>query len=130
MSESTSFVDHYAVLGVAANAEPAAIKRAFLHLASEHHPDVGGSTEVMQQLTAAYRTLMSETGRKAYDLLHDFHVGHATVKYHESGAGSRETSVDDLSDDEIDSFLDELYREYAYQQKPKKSLLTKLKNFL
>ena len=130
MSESTSFVDYYELLGVAANTEPAEIKRAFLRLAGEHHPDVGGSTEVMQQLTAAYRTLMSEKSRTAYDLLHDFHVGHAEVKYREAGSGARAKSINDLSDEEIDDFLDELYQEYAYQPKPKKTLLTKLKDIL
>lgn len=130
MSESTSFVDYYKLLGVAPDAEPAGIKRAFLRLAAEHHPDVGGSTEVMQQLTAAYRTLMSEKSRKSYDLLHDFHVGHSEVKYREAGSGARAKSVNDLSDDEIDDFLDQLYQEYAYKPKPRKTLLTKLKSLL
>lgn len=128
MAESTGFVDYYHLLGVSTNAEPSVIRDAFIALAKKHHPDVGGSTEQMQQFSNAYRTLMSEKSRKAYDLLHDFHTGNGQVQYREYGnvAG---TSIDDLTDDEIDDFLDVLYAEYRAKPREKTSFITKLKNF-
>lgn len=129
MSESSSFIDYYELLGVPANAEIAEIRNAFIRLAREHHPDVGGSTEMMQQITAAYRTLMSATSRKAYDLLHDFHTGKSGVEYH--GQADDDTGqIDDLTDDEIDDFLDTIFAEYHNQPQPKKSLYSRFRNML
>ena len=129
MSESTGFVDYYALLGVQTDAEPAVIRVAFIRLAKEHHPDLGGDTADMQQFTLAYRTLMSEKSRKAYDMLHDFHTGNTEVKYHNYGKVEG-TAVDNLSDDEIDNFLDTLFTEFSQPQpKPKKDLKTRLREF-
>jgi curved DNA-binding protein CbpA len=125
MSE-TGFVDYYALLHVATDADIQQIRAAFLRLAKEHHPDAGGSTEDMQQVTTAYRTLMHETSRKAYDLQHEFH-SESPGTYSHSKSEARETDVDDLSDDEIDDFLDTIYREYQNKPKEKKSLFGKFK---
>lgn len=130
MIESAKFIDYYKLLGVTTNAEPAQIRTAFMRLAKQHHPDVGGSTEQMQQFTAAYRTLMSASSRRAYDLLHDFQTGTATIHYQPDGKPSAGDGLDDLSDDEIDDFLDTIYAEYRDQPKPKTTLFTKLRRMI
>jgi len=129
MSEPTSFVDYYELLGVEPNARVETIRAAFLELAKTNHPDVGGSTKDMQQYTQAYRTLMSASSRKRYDLLHDFHIGHSKIQYRDYGT-TPGTSVEDLSDDEIDDFLDQVFRDYHTQPKPRPTLLSRLRQFL
>ena len=59
--------DHYATLGVARNATPDEIKRAFRKLASQHHPDKGGDTARFQEIQAAYDTLGDAAKRSQYD---------------------------------------------------------------
>lgn len=122
MGENGSFIDYYELLEVPTNAEPAAIRLAFIRLAKEHHPDVGGSTADMQLFNVAYRTLMSATSRKAYDRLHDFHTGSSETQYRNYG-NVEGTTVDDLTDNEIDDFLDTIFAEYHNQPKPKKNLV-------
>ncbi|HET6924755.1 MAG TPA: DnaJ domain-containing protein [Candidatus Saccharimonadales bacterium] len=122
-SSGSEFVDYYELLGVEPSADLPDIRRAFIGKAKEHHPDAGGSADVMRQLNVAYKTLMSETSKAAYDLLHSFHIGStepSDYKYH----GGREVNdVDDMTDDEIDSFLDDLWSEYRNgPSKPKPSI--------
>lgn len=59
--------DHYAILGVARNATPDEIKRAFRKLASQHHPDKGGDTQKFQEIQVAYDTLGDTAKRQQYD---------------------------------------------------------------
>jgi DnaJ-class molecular chaperone len=110
MSE-TGFVDYYEVLGVTTDTEPAQIRLAFLKLAKDHHPDAGGSTEEMQKINTAYRTLLSPTAKAAYDMLHSFHTGKSEADYKYSD-GREASDVTDMSDEEIDEFLDSLLKEY------------------
>jgi curved DNA-binding protein len=60
-------MDHYAVLGVAKNATPDEIKKAYRKLASQHHPDKGGDTAKFQQLQEAYAVLSDPEKRQQYD---------------------------------------------------------------
>jgi DnaJ-class molecular chaperone len=122
----SGFVDYYQLLGVPTDADVKQIRMAFLKLAKEHHPDIGGSTDDMQEVTKAYRTLMHETTRKAYDLQHEFH-SEKPGKYVHSKPDAIETDVDDLSDDEIDDFLDTIYREF--QAQPKKTTAQRFRKF-
>jgi curved DNA-binding protein CbpA len=61
----------YAVLGVRNDATPDSIRRAYFHLAYEHHPDRnGGSPEAeqrMRSLNPAFAALGSEGARAATD---------------------------------------------------------------
>jgi curved DNA-binding protein CbpA len=123
---SEAFVDYYELLGVPTNADVSQIRAAFLRLAKEHHPDVGGSTDDMQQFTRAYRTLMSESARKLYDHQHEFHSDKPGTYAH-SKPDTSTTEVDDLTDDEVDEFLDTVFREYQNKSKEKKSFWAKLK---
>ena len=45
--------DHYQTLGVAKNASPDDIKKAYRKLASQHHPDKGGDTDKFQEIQIA-----------------------------------------------------------------------------
>jgi molecular chaperone DnaJ len=61
--------DPYQVLGVAQDASPDDIKRAYRKLARELHPDVSpGNEEQFKQVTAAYEVLSDPDKRRRYDL--------------------------------------------------------------
>ena len=59
--------DHYSTLGVARNATPDEIKRAYRKLASVTHPDKGGDKEQFQKIQAAYEVLGDPQRRSQYD---------------------------------------------------------------
>ncbi len=66
--------DYYEVLGVPRNAPTADIRRAYLQLARERHPDRfpegperARAHEVFQEATAAYNTLVNDRARSEYD---------------------------------------------------------------
>lgn len=60
-------MDHYQTLGVAKDATPDEIKKAYRKLASQHHPDKGGDTATFQSIQAAYDVLSDPNKRKEYD---------------------------------------------------------------
>jgi curved DNA-binding protein len=60
-------MDHYNILGVAKNATPEEIKKAYRKLASQHHPDKGGDTAQFQKIQEAYAILSDPDKRKSYD---------------------------------------------------------------
>ena len=59
--------DHYQTLGVARNASPDDIKKAYRRLAGIHHPDKGGDTAQFQQIQQAYETLSDPQKKQQYD---------------------------------------------------------------
>lgn len=60
-------MDHYKTLGVAKNASPDEIKKAYRKLASQYHPDKGGDTATFQKIEEAYRVLSDPSQRQQYD---------------------------------------------------------------
>lgn len=60
-------MDHYNTLGVAKNATPEDIKKAYRKLASQHHPDKGGDTSTFQKIQTAYDTLSNAEKKSQYD---------------------------------------------------------------
>lgn len=60
-------MDHYQTLGVAKNATPEEIKKAYRRLASIHHPDKGGDTAMFQNIQTAYDVLSDPNKRSQYD---------------------------------------------------------------
>jgi DnaJ-class molecular chaperone len=62
-------IDLYGVLGVAASASAAEIRRAYRHLALRFHPDRAGpaGTARFRQIADAYRVLSDGVARAAYD---------------------------------------------------------------
>ena len=75
----TVATDYYALLGVARDAGPDDIKRAYRRLARELHPDVNPDPEAVdrfKEVTAAYEVLSDPEKRQMYDLGGDpFHAG-------------------------------------------------------
>ncbi|MBD9387634.1 MULTISPECIES: J domain-containing protein [Rhizobium/Agrobacterium group] len=60
-------IDPYVLLGVARDADEAAIKAAYRKLAKNAHPDSGGDTEQFSSLQKAYDLLKDPVRRKVFD---------------------------------------------------------------
>jgi curved DNA-binding protein len=58
---------HYTTLGVTEAATTEEIRTAYRRLASQHHPDKGGSTEKFQTIQTAYATVGDPAAREQYD---------------------------------------------------------------
>jgi len=126
---STEFVDYYKLLNIEPSAESLHIRAAYIRQAKQHHPDAGGTVEAMQLLNKAYRTLMSASSRAAYDMVHGFQTGKAAsaYKYTEAASGS---GADDMSDEEIDKFLDTMLAEFRHGvPKPPQSFKQRMKKY-
>src|SRR5258706_3831051 len=66
------YKDYYAALGVARDASPDDVKKAYRKLAQKHHPDVSkekGAEEKFKEIAEAYQTLKDPEKRAAYDEL-------------------------------------------------------------
>ena len=66
------YKDYYAALGVARNAKPEDIKKAYRRLAQKYHPDVSKepkAEERFKEVAEAYQTLKDPEKRAAYDQL-------------------------------------------------------------
>ncbi len=67
------FRDYYEILGVARDASPDEIRKAFRKLARKHHPDVAAdkstAEEKFKEINEAYEVLGDPEKRKKYDML-------------------------------------------------------------
>jgi len=59
--------DYYQILGVARNASPEEIKKAYYKLAHKHHPDKGGDEKKFKEINEAYKVLSDKEKRSQYD---------------------------------------------------------------
>lgn len=76
--------DYYEVLGVAKDASPDEIKKAFRKAAVQHHPDKEGGDETkFKEINEAYEVLKDAQKRQRYD-----QFGHAGVGGNGGGAGN------------------------------------------
>lgn len=57
----------YEILGVAPDADQAAVRAAYRSLAQQHHPDKGGDRAIFQMIQKAYDILSDEDRREHYD---------------------------------------------------------------
>jgi DnaJ-class molecular chaperone len=57
----------YEDLGLAKDATPEEIKKAYRSLARTHHPDKGGNADKFKQVQEAYETLSDPQKRQNYD---------------------------------------------------------------
>ncbi len=91
---------HYETLGVAENASPEDIKKAYRRLASKHHPDKGGDNAQFQNIQVAYDTLSDPQRRQQYDHERKFGArgpGGAQFHWHHNGAdGFQEMNIADI----------------------------------
>jgi len=93
--------DYYEVLGIAKNASPDEIKKAYRNLAKKHHPDMNPENkkeaeERFKEISEAYEVLMDPKKKQLYD-----QHGHAGVSQTFRGGGfswDDFTHFDDLQD--------------------------------
>jgi DnaJ-class molecular chaperone len=79
--------DYYNTLGVAKNATPDEIKKAYRRLASIHHPDKGGDTATFQTIQTAYETLSDPQKKHNYDNPQQHHQSGFPGGFHFSNQG-------------------------------------------
>lgn len=60
-------MDYYSILGIAKNATPDQIKKAYREKVKEHHPDKGGDAEHFKRINEAYETLKDPAKKQNYD---------------------------------------------------------------
>jgi DnaJ domain len=67
MGQFDSNKDYYGILGAEEDESGRDIERKYKRLATQHHPDRGGSEDDMKSLNEAYRVLKDESTRRDYD---------------------------------------------------------------
>ncbi len=83
--------DFYAILGVPADAEDAAIKKAYRKLARRHHPDASSGDEArFKEVGEAYSVLSDAEQRQQYDAIRTMSRGGARFAPGGSGGGGFE----------------------------------------
>lgn len=113
--ELEKFEDYYMILGIRPEADALEIRKAYIVKAKSQHPDAGGSIDAMRQLNRAYKTLKDSASKAGYDLLHSFHTGITKPSDYHYSDGRKVNDITDMTDDEIDGFLDNLlFDEYRH----------------
>ncbi len=115
------FDDHYRLLGVGVGAAYTEIRTAYVRMAKQLHPDAGGTTDGMQQLNRAYKTLMDPVKRAAYDKVHSmYHKAAKDMGYREDYAMPRgyATGTQVTNDEYADFFIDMVNRDLEQSTNP------------
>lgn len=87
MPESPASPTPYEILGVAASASQAELRRAYRRLLRESHPDTGGSPARFHAVQQAWKRIGESGARKAWDLAD--HTGDASRPAQARPAGAR-----------------------------------------
>lgn len=75
-------INYYKLLGLSEDASESEIRRRYRIMSKEHHPDVGGSQQMMERINEAYRTLADPTLRAIHDdKLHKARQAAKTASY-------------------------------------------------
>ncbi len=128
--QKDSFLDFYKLLGVATGATAAHIRRAYMSKAKSLHPDIdGGDTIKMQQINRAYMTLRDASKRRVYDLMHQTNTGTSTLFYRTEDEGAEDLSSG-MTDEEIDDYINTVYREIQSIKPVENTPLGKIKERL
>jgi len=95
--------DFYEILGVASEASPEEIKKAYRKLAQTHHPDANPGNdeaeEKFKEISEAYATLSNVEQRKEYDQVRRLVASGGYPGYGAGGGGfGQQVRVEDLSD--------------------------------
>ncbi|MBP9852408.1 DnaJ domain-containing protein [Candidatus Saccharibacteria bacterium] len=118
-----SFVDYYALLGTELSATGAEVRRSYMRHAKALHPDLdGGDAEKMQQLNQAYQTLKDDSKRRAYDLMHQAETGTEMLRYRYEADGENNALISNLTDDEVDDFLNSVVSDFRAENPPQRPL--------
>lgn len=110
------FTDYYALLKVDSTATDIEIRKSFLKQAKFSHPDAGGTAETMQLLNLAYKTLMNDSSRTAYNKMYALYNGTEPELDFKDDYETPTASTNNT--DNADYFVDQIYSEYY--DKPKK----------
>jgi molecular chaperone DnaJ len=103
--------DYYQVLGVAADASPKDITKAYRKLARESHPDQNpgnaAAEERFKEISAAYDVLSDETKRKEYDEVR--RLGPMAGGFGGGGPGGFSFNVGDMGGSDIGDILGQMF---------------------
>ena len=90
--------NHYETLGVAKEATPEEIKKAYRKLASKHHPDKGGDTKQFQDIQVAHDTLSDIKKREVYNMQLEGRGNGPQFHFHTNmgGGGGMEDAMFDI----------------------------------
>jgi len=108
-------MSHYEVLGVANDADAGEVRRAYVALARQHHPDrVGGDADRMRAINEAWAVLGDPLRRLQYDQIRTRTTA-STERTRRSGVPDPNYDpYDDIDDerpyDDLDDDLDDDYR--------------------
>jgi DnaJ-class molecular chaperone len=100
----------YQTLGVDRNATSDEIKRAYRKLASQHHPDKGGSKERFQAIQAAYDTLSDPQKRAMHD----------NPQQHFGGVGNQSFNFESI----FDIFGARFQHPHMHRQPPQRAMMS------
>lgn len=71
MEKNKLRIDPYKILDIAKNYDERSLKKAYLKLASRHHPDKGGDPKKFKIITLAYKILLKKYQQRDSDKIHN-----------------------------------------------------------
>jgi curved DNA-binding protein CbpA len=104
--------DYYKILGVAENAGPEDIKKAYRNLAFRYHPDRNpGKEEMMKEINEAYAVLSNPSKRSEYDAFRQNYGSFARDRFRQTYADQ-----DIFRDSDIGQIFEELSRAFGFSR--------------